>query len=63
MNIEQIEDFAANECLKLAKNMAFANLKSDQEAATVAILMLALEKSTPELSRDTRAKLFNGDDE
>ena len=57
---------AATQCLQRARLCALdadSCMGTDYDAATVAILMLALELATPDLSRDNRARLFNGDDE
>jgi hypothetical protein len=57
---------AAKRLLQRAQLFALDNdscMGPDYEAVTAAILMRALELATPELSRDRRASLFNGDDE
>ena len=57
---------AATDCLRKARYHALDGnslMGPDYDAATVAILMLALELATPELSREKRASLFDGDDE
>jgi hypothetical protein len=65
MTPDQIEQFGAESAIQAARDKAwrFGTPIKDMESAVVAMLMLALEMSTPDLSRDRRASLFNSDDE
>ena len=63
MNIEQYELLAANWTRNFAKARAAHNTqKRDEDAATVAILVRALELATSDLSPAGRARLLLEDE-
>jgi len=61
MNAEQYELLAANGVLRFAQSQASYYAPHDTHTAAIAILIRALEQSTPELSPERRASLLQGD--
>jgi len=64
MTPDEYEAYAAKRTLEEARWHAIRNVsRCDDDAATVAILVRALELATPGMSDDRRAGLFTGSEE
>jgi hypothetical protein len=64
MTPDDKEYIAAETVAGRAYGLALQNNKAnDVEAATIAILIRALEQITPDWSHEARARLFTGDEE